>query len=290
MENEDYKVIEHMDTIFQVFRDGRIFRVRKSGIKQDALTPHLKAGNKFYLRVQIKGKNTGAHRLLAKAFLGLDIENRTKIIDHLDGNGLNNSFENLRIVSFRDNCRNMKGIKGYWKSGDSYTSRITNNYGIFIQKTFKTIELALEWRRSKELEYGYLTRASDYFILSTPPKESNKITLSTTPKESNKITCYDYIPLTDDIFDWFSNTFKAVNDNVSYVYIKDVFNVFTSSEYYSILNKKEKRETNLKQFYTKIEKCVLLQNNIKLRNSSYAGIRHFKSYIIGFKIPLDDDL
>jgi hypothetical protein len=276
MENEDYKVIEYNNTIFQVFRDGRIFRVRKSGIKQVALTPHLTAGNKFYFRINIKGKYITAHRLLSKAFLGLDIENRTQIIDHLDGNGLNNSFENLRIVSHRDNSRNMKGTTGYWKSGGySYGSKITNNYGIVIQKAFKTIELALEWRRSKELEYGYLTRASDYFILSTPPKESNKI------------TCYDYIPLTDDIFDWFSNTFKAVNDNLSYVYIKDVFNVFTSSEYYSILNKKEKRETNLKQFYTKIENCVLLQNNIKSRNSSYAGIRHYKSYIIGFKIPLD---
>jgi hypothetical protein len=251
--------------------------VKKSGIKQDALTPHLARG-KFYLRINIKGKYIKAHRLLAKTFLGLDIENRTKIIDHLDGNGLNNSFENLRIVSFRDNSRNMKGIKGYWKSGNSYTSRITNNYGIFNQKTFKTIELALEWRRSKELEYGYLTRASDNFILSTPPKEINKI------------TCYDYIPLTDDIFDWFSNTFKATSDNLSYVYFKDVFNVFTSTQYYSNLNKKEKRENNLKRFTTKIEKCVLLQNNIKLRNSSYAGMQHFKSYIIGFKIPLDDDL
>jgi len=34
MENEDSKVIERRETIFQVFRDGRIFRVTKSGIKQ----------------------------------------------------------------------------------------------------------------------------------------------------------------------------------------------------------------------------------------------------------------
>ena len=93
MENEDYKVIEHRETIFQVFRDGRIFRVKKSGIKQDALTPHLSRGSKYYFRVSIKGKETKAHRLLAKAFLGLDIDNKSQFIDHLDGNGLNNSFE-----------------------------------------------------------------------------------------------------------------------------------------------------------------------------------------------------
>jgi hypothetical protein len=160
MENEDYKVVEHRETIFQVFRDGRIFRVKKSGIKQDALTPHLAGGNRYYLRVRIKGKETKAHRLLAKAFQGLDIENKAQVIDHLDGNGLNNSFENLRVVTHRENSRNMRGIKGVSKSGNSYRARIYNNEGVKIDKTFKTDEQALEWRREKEFEFGYLTRAS----------------------------------------------------------------------------------------------------------------------------------
>ena len=77
MEQEDYKIIEHQDIKFQVFRDGRIFRIKKSGIKQDALTPHLASGNKYYFRIRIKDKETKAHRLLAKAFLNLNIDDKT---------------------------------------------------------------------------------------------------------------------------------------------------------------------------------------------------------------------
>jgi len=160
MENEDYKVIEHRETIFQVFRDGRIFRVKKSGIKQDALTPHLAGGSRYYLRVKINGKDTKAHRLLAKAFLGLDIDNKSQFIDHIDGNGLNNSFENLRVATSQENQRNMKGTSGIWMNGDSFRTSITNNEGKRLTKTSKDKEIVMSWRREKEIEFGYLTRAS----------------------------------------------------------------------------------------------------------------------------------
>ena len=160
MENEDYKVIEHKGTIFQVFRDGRIFRVKKSGIKQVALTPHLAGGSKYYLRVLIKGKETKAHRLLAKAFLGLDIENKLQLIDHLDGNGLNNSFENLRVATSQDNARNMKGTGGISQNSNRFKTSIMNNEGKRLYKTSKDKEIVMSWRREKEIEFGYLTRAS----------------------------------------------------------------------------------------------------------------------------------
>jgi len=106
MENEDYKVIEHRDTNFQVFRDGRIFRIKPSGFKQEALKPRSAGGqNKEYYRISVNGKEFKTHRLLAKAFLGLDIENKSQLIDHIDGNGLNNSFENLRVATSRENAK-----------------------------------------------------------------------------------------------------------------------------------------------------------------------------------------
>ena len=160
MEQEDYKIIEHQDIKFQVFRDGRIFRITKTGIKQVALTPHLTHRNKYYFSVSIKGKETKAHRLLAKAFLNLNIDDKTQVVDHIDGNGLNNSFENLRVVTQRDNNRNLKNISACRKNGNSFQSRIRNNEGIQIQKTCKTVELVMAWRHEKEKEFGYLTRAS----------------------------------------------------------------------------------------------------------------------------------
>ena len=161
MENEDYKVIEHRETIFQVFRDGRIFRVKKSGIKQIPLTPHLEGGSKkYYLRIRIKDKDIKAHRLLAKAFLGLDIENKLQLIDHLDGNGLNNSFENLRVATSQDNARNMKGTRGISQNSNRFKTSIMNNEGKRLYKTSKDKEIVMSWRREKEIEFGYLTRAS----------------------------------------------------------------------------------------------------------------------------------
>ena len=146
MEQEDYKIIEHQDIKFQVFRDGRIFRITKTGMQQVALSPHSPDGNKYYFRVSIKDKETKAHRLLAKAFLNLNIDDKTHVVDHIDGNGLNNSFENLRVVSPRDNDRNRKHVAGCYKNGHSFTSIITNNEGKRISKTCKTVELAMAWR------------------------------------------------------------------------------------------------------------------------------------------------
>ena len=55
------------------------------------------------------------------------------------------------------------------------------------------------------------------------------------------------------------------------------------------MNKKDKRENNLKRFTTKLEKCVFLSKHIKKRDSTYNGIKHKKPYIIGYKLPDNDD-
>jgi hypothetical protein len=76
---------------------------------------------------------------------------------------------------------------------------------------------------------------------------------------------------------------------VSFLYFSDVFEMFTSSNYYQNLSKKEKRENNLKRFNTKIEKCVFLTKNIKDRDTHYNKIKHNKPYIIGFKLPENEE-
>ena len=161
------------------------------------------------------------------------------------------------------------------------SSEITKN-NIFVGNNFyKSEEFKMKYRQSLII---MLFQKFKGFV-------SNNLTLSSPPKES-KSACNDYLSLSDDIFDWFSNTYEETDDGTSFIYFNDVFDQFTSSEYYNNLSKKEKRENNLKRFVSKIEKCVFLNKNIKFRDTTYNGTRHKKSYIIGFKHPLveDDDL
>ena len=116
MENEDFRIINHLNNIFKCFRDGRVFRIYK--LCKEVLVdvkPHRVMGCKYYYEVSIshKGltKKVKIHRLLGKAFLGLDIDDVTQVIDHIDRNGLNNSFENLRVTTQCDNMRNKKRSK-----------------------------------------------------------------------------------------------------------------------------------------------------------------------------------
>jgi hypothetical protein len=79
--------------------------------------------NKFYafhnIKVNGKQKNTKMHRLISKA-------KRGEIVDHIDGNGLNNQKLNLRICTHQENLRNRtkqsnnsSGYKGVtWHKGD----------------------------------------------------------------------------------------------------------------------------------------------------------------------------
>ena len=72
-----------------------------------------------YLIICLNGKEFFKHRIIAYAFLGLDINNPKQQIDHIDRNKLNNNMNNLRIVSNQENMFN-KNFKGYRKYGKKY--------------------------------------------------------------------------------------------------------------------------------------------------------------------------
>lgn len=66
-----------------------------------------------YARATVSGRTIYMHRLI----MG---EPKMGVIDHIDGNGLNNQRANLRLVTHRVNCRQAIARRHYeaWKMGE----------------------------------------------------------------------------------------------------------------------------------------------------------------------------
>lgn len=74
----------------------------------------IKPGKAKYHIVGLKnidGKytNYSVHRLVAQAYLGLNIEDTSIQVDHIDRNKFNNHVSNLRLVTCSDNMKHRAG-------------------------------------------------------------------------------------------------------------------------------------------------------------------------------------
>lgn len=102
------------ELFWAVNRRGHVRKGDKAGTK-------LKNGcGKHYLTVKIAGKHSLVHRVCWLYFYGKEPNG---CIDHINGDGLDNRIENLRVVSRSENQKNMKvstrsssGVMGvYWE-------------------------------------------------------------------------------------------------------------------------------------------------------------------------------
>jgi hypothetical protein len=79
---------------------------RKQIINEKILTPILNTKGYFKVRLNIEQgfvKNLNVHSLVAEAFLNYKFNNYDLIVNHIDGNKLNNSLTNLELVSQKEN-------------------------------------------------------------------------------------------------------------------------------------------------------------------------------------------
>lgn len=113
------KEIEGYNGDYLIYKDGRVYS-NKSNL-------FLKYGknNSGYLQVNLwnnnKAKTRFVHHLVAQAYLNHKPNGQTIVVDHIDDNKLNNSVENLQLITQRQNSykRNKlinKTVGVYWST------------------------------------------------------------------------------------------------------------------------------------------------------------------------------
>jgi hypothetical protein len=126
--------------------------------------------------------------MLHKFILGIEYGRTSMVVDHINGDTLDNTRVNLRAVSVSVNSRNRHvtrcntGVLGVClkTTQSGYTAQIHTTVRKRIKKFFsfgkrslltkeEAFVKACDWRRQKELEYGYLSNADDRTKAQTVP-------------------------------------------------------------------------------------------------------------------------
>lgn len=129
----------------------------------------LKASNKSkttYLGLKIEGKYYSAHRVIFAMMAGY----MPNEVDHIDHNGLNNKWGNLRASNRTDNSKNLPMQKSnksghigvnWHKSAKKWQARAVNLEGKRVDLgRYDNIEDAIAVRKKYEKEFGYYNNRS----------------------------------------------------------------------------------------------------------------------------------
>jgi len=115
----------------------------------------------LYRSVRINKRNYRAARL---AFLYMNGVWPELFMDHIDGNGLNNAWDNLRDVTCKENGRNQKiasdntsGFTGVYfdKRYGRWTASIMGNKKPIFLGSFEYKQDAINARKKANIEHGY---------------------------------------------------------------------------------------------------------------------------------------
>lgn len=145
-------------------RDVSIWEAKqgKKGAKSEKPYVHKSGTGKAYLRIGFHGKYIYVHRLIWVWMTG----SQPQHIDHVDGNGLNNKWDNLRSVTQAENNRNARkhrntksNITGvtYRKDGGKWRVRISVNNIMTTIGTFTNMDDAIQARDAAYQSHGYAT-------------------------------------------------------------------------------------------------------------------------------------
>lgn len=124
---EVWKPIVGYEGLYEVSDQGNIRTTKRQGssggLKEKTITD-----NGYYvvsLYKDGKGKRYLVHRLVAEAFMG-PAPNEKPFVDHIDGNRLNCTKNNLRYVSCKENIYNPNTYNNWKKTVEKNWEKITN--------------------------------------------------------------------------------------------------------------------------------------------------------------------
>lgn len=123
------------------------------------------AGTVYRGRVRINHNRKGyyAHRIIWRIVTGTDAP---EFIDHIDGNPLNNRFENLRAATIQENNQNRRRrdgkLAGVYFDGHSWRARAKRNGKSYSVTGFATAEEAHE--KYKEMKNALAADLSPYML------------------------------------------------------------------------------------------------------------------------------
>lgn len=70
---------------------------------------HTCDGERRYPKIKINGKHEFIHRLVAHAFLNYSLDDKIRIVDHINNDIFDNRLVNLRVTTKSNNSKNKKG-------------------------------------------------------------------------------------------------------------------------------------------------------------------------------------
>ena len=135
---------------------GRVFSHRTSVFKE--LKPYI--NNKGYKQITLRQGNTPCpirlHQVLAIHFLNHERDGLISVVDHIDGDRLNNKLSNLQIISNRENSskdRPDRGLPiGVCRHKGKYQVQITHCGKTIYLGRFSDLEEAGQAYQSKLAE------------------------------------------------------------------------------------------------------------------------------------------
>jgi len=134
---EEFKEIEFEGCLLRVYRNGDIWRWYRN-VYWKKIGSLNAVG---YYEITLNYNRFLNHRIIAMVYLGLDITDAKRQVDHIDRNRSNNNVSNLQLVSNSQNQFN-RGAKGYYwhKSNKKWHVRIWVNGKRVYQKYWDTEE------------------------------------------------------------------------------------------------------------------------------------------------------
>ena len=153
--------IEHLNYLFSYSQESgdliyKVKRKRKNaGDTAGCVAKSEKAG---YIQISIDGQRYYAHRIIYKIMTGMEPE----VIDHQDGNVVNNSWVNLANGNETDNARNKRlnknnksGVTGVSTRYGKYRAEIWHDGKQNYLGSFAVFFDAVCARKSAENKFGF---------------------------------------------------------------------------------------------------------------------------------------